>query len=68
VERRGPQRAHERARDNQGIIRFVFNSSGTIRDAVAVGSVAIDGNDVTPLPSTRGTIEKNAARELIVYR
>jgi hypothetical protein len=53
---------------NEGIIRVVVNSSGTIRDAVAAGSVAIGGTDQTPLPSTQGTIEKDAERDLIVYR
>jgi hypothetical protein len=39
-----------------------------IRSAVAAGSVVLDGTDVTPLRSTRGTIEKDATRELDVYR
>jgi hypothetical protein len=47
---------------------MVWQSSGTIRDAVAAGSVVLDGTDQTPLRSTRGTIEKDAARELVVYR
>lgn len=62
------ERTSNHVNQNQGIIRRVSNSSGTIRDAVAAGSVAIDGTDETPLPSTGGTIEKNALRELVVYR
>ena len=53
---------------NHGIFRLVFHSSGTIRDASAAGTVSIDGNDVTPLPATQSTIEKDAARELRVWR
>jgi len=53
---------------NQGIYRLVFNGSGTVRDAVAAGSVTIDGTDQTPLPSTQATIEKNSARALEVWR
>jgi hypothetical protein len=53
---------------NAGIFRLVFSSSGLIRSAVAAGSVVLDGTDVTPLRSTRGTIEKDATRELDVYR
>jgi len=62
------ERTSDHINSNQGILRVIFNSSGTIRDAVAVGSVTIDGTDETPLPSTRGTIEKNALRDLVVYR
>jgi hypothetical protein len=53
---------------NERVYRLVFSSIGTIRDADAAGSVAIDGTDQTPLHSTRGTIEKDARRELEVYR
>jgi hypothetical protein len=53
---------------NQGIFRLVFHSYGAIRDAAAAGSIALDGTDMTPLPSTQGTIEKDAVRELVVYR
>jgi hypothetical protein len=62
----------ERSKDHvslgHGIFRMVWQSSGTIRDAVAAGSVVLDGTDQTPLRSTQGTIEKDAARELVVYR
>jgi hypothetical protein len=53
---------------NQGIFRLNFISSGTIRDAVAAGSVVVGGIDRTPLPSTLGTIEQDAVREFVVYR
>ena len=62
------ERTDDHVNDNQGIVRFRYTSSGTIRDAVAAGSVVIDGADRTPLPSTQGTIERDAARELVVYR
>jgi len=54
--------------DNQGGVKFHYGAAGTIRDAVAAGSVVIDGTDLTPLPSAEGTIERDAARELTVYR
>lgn len=50
------------------IVRFIYTSSGTMRDAVATGSVSVDEIDRTPLASTQGTIERNAARELTEYR
>jgi hypothetical protein len=53
---------------NQGIHRFHYTSSGTIRDAVAAGSVTVDGTDETPLASTQGTIERDALHRLEVYR
>jgi len=62
------ERTADHQHDNQGIVRLRFASSGTIRDAVAARSVVIDGTDRTPLASTQGTIERDAARELVVYR
>jgi hypothetical protein len=53
---------------NGGITKFVSTSSGTIRAAVAVGSVVVDGTDETPLPSTQGTIERDALHYLAVFR
>ena len=53
---------------NGGLGKFVATVSGTIRDAVAVGSVIVGGTDMTPLPSTQGTIERNAVHEFVVYR
>jgi hypothetical protein len=47
---------------------FVYAPSGTIRDAVAAGSVVVDGTDRTPLLSTQGTIERDAAHSFTVYR
>lgn len=54
--------------NNQGIFRFIYTSSGTIRDAVAAGSVVVGGTDRTPVPSTQGTIEREARHSLTVYR
>jgi hypothetical protein len=51
-----------------GAVRFRYASTGTIRDAVAAGSVLVDGVDMTPLMSTQGTIERNASREFTEYR
>lgn len=62
------ERTIDHVNDNQGIFRFRYASSGTIRDAVAAGSIAVGGTDETPLPSTQGTIEKDAVRSLEVYR
>jgi len=53
---------------NGGLGKFVYTSSGTIRDAVAAGSVVAGGTDRTPLPSTQGTIDRDAAHSFIVYR
>jgi hypothetical protein len=65
----GPkERTMDHTNSNEGIVRFVSTSSGTIRDAVAAGSVLLDGADKTPLPSTQGTIEKDASHGFIVYR
>jgi hypothetical protein len=50
------------------IFRFLYSSSGTIRDAVASGSVVIGETDTTPLSSSEGTIERNASHVLEVYR
>jgi len=62
----------EHSRDHvtlgHGIFRLVYSSIGTIRDALAAGSVVLDDTDETPLPSTQGTIEKNALRDFVVYR
>ena len=52
--------------DNRGTFRYT--SHGTIRDAVAAGSVVIDGTDRAPLPSPQGTIERDASRALEAYR
>lgn len=62
------ERTSDHVNVNQGVYKVVATSSGTIRDAVAGGSVTVDGTDETPLSSTRGTIEKDALRKLIVYR
>ena len=51
-----------------GIIMYVSTSSGTVRGAFAAGSVTVDGTDETPLAATQGTIERDVAHELIVYR
>lgn len=53
---------------NYGVYQLVESSSGTIRDAIAGGSVTVDGTDYTPLSSTSATIEKEVTRRLIVYR
>jgi hypothetical protein len=53
---------------NGGLGKFVYTASGTIRDAVAVGSVVVGGTDRTPLPSTGGTMDKDAAHNFTVYR
>jgi hypothetical protein len=62
------ERTVDHQNDNQGIFKFISTSSGTIRDAVAAGSLTVDGTDETPLPSTQGTIERDAMHELVVYR
>jgi hypothetical protein len=53
---------------NGGLGKFVYTSSGTIRDAVATGSVVVGGTDRTPLLSTQGTIDRDAAHSFTVYR
>jgi len=53
---------------NGGIVKFISTSSGTIRGAVAAGSVTVGGTDRTPAPSTEGTIERDSTHELVVYR
>ncbi len=54
--------------DKFGGYRWVFNSTGTVRCAIAGGTVTVDSVDVTPLPSLQGGIEKNSERRLVVYR
>lgn len=54
--------------DNQKILRIHYASNGTLRDAVATGSVTVGGTDRTPSPSTDGTLERDASRSLTVYR
>jgi hypothetical protein len=54
--------------NNQGVVRFVSTSSGTIRDAVAVGSATLDGAEQLQSPSTQGTLEQSSTHELVVYR
>jgi hypothetical protein len=51
-----------------GVYVFVSNSTGTIREALAGGTVTVDGLDVTPLPSVSGVIERNSTRRLVIYR
>jgi hypothetical protein len=51
-----------------GAVRFRYFSSGIMRDAIAAGSVAVNGVDKTPFISIRGTIEKDAARGLEMWR
>jgi hypothetical protein len=53
---------------NQKLLRYRYASSGTIREAIAAGSVLVDDTDETPAPSTGGTIERDAVRELVEYR
>ena len=62
------ERTVDHVNDNQRIFMFHSTSSGTIRDAVAVGSVVVDDIDRTPLASTQGTIERDSLHEFIVYR
>jgi hypothetical protein len=62
------ERTVDHVNDHEGIFRLHYTSSGTIRDAFAVGSVIVEDIDRTPLTSTRGTIERDAAHEVIVYR
>jgi len=65
----GPkERTLEHANTGHGVQKFMYTSSGTIRDAVAAGSVIVGGNDETPVPSAQGTIERNAIHNLDVYR
>jgi len=53
---------------NGGLGGFVYTSSGTIRDAVAAGSVVVGGTDRTPFLSIEGTIDRDAAHSFVVYR
>jgi len=53
---------------NGGLGNFVYTSSGTIRDAVAAGNVVVGGTDRTPLLSTQGTIDRDAAHSFTAYR
>jgi hypothetical protein len=62
------ERTVDHVNDNQRIFMFHSTSSGTIRDAVAVGSVVVDDIDRAPLASTQGTIERDSVHEFIVYR
>lgn len=62
------ERTADHESDNQGVFRFHYSSSGTIRDGVAAGSVTVDGTDEAPLPSTQGTIERDSLHSLTVYR
>ena len=62
------ERTVDHVNNNSGIFKFISTSSGTIRDAVAAGSVVVGGADRTPLPSTQGTIERDALHNLVVYR
>lgn len=62
------ERTNDHSNNNYGVFHLVESSHGTIRDAVAGGSVTVDGTDYTPLSSTSATIEKDVTRRLIVYR
>jgi hypothetical protein len=63
------ERRRDQVNDSQGgAVRFRYASSGTIRDAVAAGSVTVNGTDETPLLSRQGTIERDASREFTQYR
>ena len=63
------ERSRDHVNDSQGGgVRFRYTSSGIIRDAVAAGSVTVNGTDETPLLSNQGTIEKDASREFTQYR
>ena len=63
------ERQRDHVTDSQGgIVRFRYTSSGIMRDAVAAGSVTVNGTDETPLPSNQGTMEKAASREFTQYR
>jgi len=64
-----PEHDGDHVNDGGGtIVRFRYESSGTMRDAVASGTVTVDGVDETPEPSTQGTIERNASRSFTEYR
>jgi hypothetical protein len=63
------QRTVERdPREQGGLISFSSLSAGTVIDALASGSVTVDGVDRTPLGSTQGTIERNSGHSLFEYR
>ena len=65
----GPkERNVDHAHESEGILAFSFTSSGTIRAAVAAGSVTVGDVDVSPVPSTDGTIERESAHSLVAYR
>ena len=62
------ERTVDNVHDTEGIIQLLSTSTGTIRNAMASGTVAVEGSDTTPLPSTTGMIAKDAAHQLLVYR
>ncbi len=53
---------------NDGFVHYVTNSTGTIREAIAGGSIVIGGTDFAPLPSTTALIEKNSVRYVAIDR
>lgn len=64
-----PEHDGDHVNDGGGtIVVFRYRSSGTMRDAVASGTVTVDGVDETPEPSMQGTIERNTSREFVEYR
>ncbi len=63
-----PDRTTDHVRYDTGTQHFVSNSTGTIRSAVASGTVTVGGRDVSSLPSIYGVIESDATRTLSLYR
>ena len=62
------QRTVERDPRDQGLVSFSSLLAGTVVDALASGSVTVDGVDRTPSGSTVGTIERNSGHLLLEYR
>ncbi len=63
-----PENTSDHDRYNVGDQLYVSNANGTIRDAVAGGSVTVGTVDITPNPSIHGSIEKDSTRTVSFYR
>ncbi len=62
------QRTVERDPRDEGLVSFSSLVAGTVVEALATGSVTVDGVDRTPLGSTQGTIERDSGHLLVEYR
>jgi len=62
------QNTVDRNERDPGLVSFSSLSVGTVVEALASGSVTVDGVDRTPLGSTQGTIERDSGHSLFEYR